>query len=49
MHENVTVQQRVSAPVDKVWNALTDKAQMKEWYFDISDFELGIHNKFTFF
>lgn len=49
MHENVTVQQRVSAPVDKVWNALTDKAQMKEWYFDISDFELGIHKKFNFF
>ena len=49
MHENVTVQQRVSAPVDKVWNALTDRAQMKEWYFDISDFELGIHNEFNFF
>lgn len=49
MHENVTVQQSVSAPVDKVWNALTDKAQMKEWYFDISDFELGIHNEFNFF
>ena len=49
MHENVTVQQRVSAPVDKVWNALTDKAQMKEWYFDIPDFELGIHKKFNFF
>lgn len=49
MHENVVVKQRVNAPVEKVWNALTDKAQMKEWYFDIPDFELGIHNEFNFY
>ena len=49
MHENVVVKQRVNAPVERVWNALTDKAQMKEWYFDIPDFELGVHNEFNFF
>ncbi|MGA9212581.1 SRPBCC family protein [Kaistella sp.] len=49
MHENVVVKQRVHAPVGKVWNALTNKAKMKEWYFDIPDFELGIHNEFNFF
>lgn len=49
MHENVVIKQRVNAPVEKVWNALTDKAQMKEWYFDIPDFELGLHNEFNFF
>ncbi|UOE42000.1 SRPBCC domain-containing protein [Chryseobacterium suipulveris] len=49
MHDNVVVKQRVNAPVEKVWNALTDKAQMKEWYFDIPDFELGLHNEFNFY
>ncbi|WP_226064656.1 SRPBCC family protein [Kaistella polysaccharea] len=49
MHENVVIKQRVNAPVEKVWNALTDKAQMKEWYFDIPDFELGVHNEFNFY
>lgn len=49
MHENVVFKQKVKAPVEKVWTALTDKAQMKEWYFDIPDFELGLHNEFNFF
>lgn len=49
MHENVVIKQRVNAPVEKVWNALTDKAQMKEWYFDIPDFELGLHKEFNFY
>ncbi len=49
MHDNVVVKQRVNAPVERVWSALTDKAQMKEWYFDIPDFELGLHNEFNFY
>lgn len=49
MHDNVVVKQRVNAPVEKVWSALTDKPQMKEWYFDIPDFELGMHNEFNFY
>lgn len=49
MHENVTVSVKVDAPAEKVWNAITDKEQMKQWYFDISDFELGEHKTFNFF
>jgi len=49
MHENVIVIQRVNAPVEKVWSAITNKAQMKEWYYDIPDFELGLHNEFNFY
>lgn len=49
MHENVVIKQRVNASLDKVWNALTDKAQMKDWYFDIPDFELGVHKEFGFY
>jgi uncharacterized protein YndB with AHSA1/START domain len=33
----------------KVWQALTDKNQMKEWYFDIPDFELKEGSVFNFY
>ena len=49
MHENVVIKQRMNAPIQKVWNAITDKAQMKEWYFDIADFKTDLHTEFSFF
>ena len=49
MHNNVIVKQRVNAPVDKVWSAITSRNQMKEWYFDIPDFELEQDNEFNFY
>lgn len=49
MHENVKISVKVNAPVHKVWNALTNKEQMKNWYFDIPDFELKEGNAFNFF
>ena len=39
MHENVKISVKVNAPLDKVWNAITNKEQMKNWYFDVPDFE----------
>ena len=32
-----------------VWQALTEKSQMKEWYFDIPDFELRVGATFNFY
>ncbi|MDO5524238.1 MAG: SRPBCC domain-containing protein [Bacteroidia bacterium] len=29
----------ISATVDRVWNALTQPEEMRNWYFDISNFE----------
>lgn len=49
MHDNVEVKQRVNAPADEVWGALTNKGKMKEWYFDIPDFELASHKEFNFY
>lgn len=34
----VIVEKVYSAPVKKVWQALTDKEQMKEWYFSLEEF-----------
>lgn len=48
MHDNVIVKQRINAPVEKVWNALTDKTEMKNWYFDIPDFKAEPHTEFAF-
>ena len=49
MHENVTISVKVNAPLDKVWNAITNKEQMKNWYFDVPDFEPKIGNNFSFY
>ncbi|TXF78894.1 SRPBCC family protein [Chryseobacterium sp.] len=49
MHENVVIKQKIKAPLEKVWTALTDRDQMKLWYFDIPDFELALHNQFNFY
>ncbi|MEC5394403.1 SRPBCC family protein [Bergeyella sp. RCAD1439] len=48
MHDNVIVKEKVNAPVEKVWAALTDKGAMKEWYFDIPDFAAEPHTEFGF-
>jgi len=37
-----------NAPIEKVWKALTDKKQMKQWYFDIADFKPEPGFEFTF-
>ena len=38
-----------NAPVEKVWKALTDKEEMKHWYFTIPDFELKEGTTFNFY
>ena len=49
MHENVKIKIKENAPLDKVWNAITNKEQMKNWYFDVPDFEPKIGNNFSFY
>ncbi len=39
----------IKAPVSTIWQALTDQQQMKQWYFDIADFELGLGKTFNFY
>ena len=36
------------APVDIVWQAITDREQMKQWYFDIESFKPEVGFEFTF-
>lgn len=49
MNEPFVIERTYNVPVEKVWKAITDKDQMKEWYFDLSAFkpEIGFEFQFT--
>lgn len=47
-HEPVVVENEVNAPVEKVWKAITEKEQMKEWYFDLDHFSAEEGFRFSF-
>lgn len=49
MDEPIIVECQINAPIEKVWKALTDKEEMKIWYFDIPDFKLGLFEIFNFY
>lgn len=49
MNTPITVQYKINAPIEKVWKALTDKNEMKSWYFDIQDFEPNVGQIFNFY
>lgn len=44
----VTIERTYDAPIERVWEALTNKSQMKQWYFDVSDFRPEIGFQFEF-
>lgn len=46
--EPFVIERIYDAPLEKVWKALTDKNQMKEWYFNIASFEPKVGFEFTF-
>src|SRR5919112_493161 len=48
-NEPFEIERTYNAPVEKVWKAITDREQMKQWYFDIADFkaEEGFEFQFT--
>lgn len=48
MESPFVIERTYNAPVGKVWQALTDKEQMKEWYFDIEKFEPEVGFEFQF-
>lgn len=47
--QTIKLEQIYNAPIEKVWKALTDKDLMKQWYFDIEDFELKEGAVFNFY
>ena len=48
-NEPLVIERTFNAPVAKVWRALTNKDEMKLWYFDLKEFkpEVGFEFQFT--
>ena len=42
------IERLLNASVEKVWKALTDKDQMKEWYFNLAEFRAEPGFQFQF-
>ena len=45
----IVIERVYHAPVSKVWKAITDKTDMKQWYFDLADFRPEPGFEFTFY
>jgi uncharacterized protein YndB with AHSA1/START domain len=47
-NEPFVIERIFNAPVEKVWKAITDKAEMKQWYFDLESFKPEVGFEFSF-
>src|SRR5215813_7486140 len=45
----IIVEKTYNAPVEKVWKAITDKNEMKKWYFDLAGFKPEVGFEFQFY
>jgi uncharacterized protein YndB with AHSA1/START domain len=37
-NEPLVIERTLQAPIDRVWKAITNKDEMKQWYFDLAEF-----------
>lgn len=47
-NQPIIVERIYNAPINKVWKAITDKTEMKKWYFDLEDFRAEVGFEFEF-
>lgn len=48
-HQSFVIERTFNAPVTKVWKAITDKDEMKHWYFDLAHFKPQVGFEFQFY
>ena len=46
--EAVVIERILNAPIAKVWKALTEVDQMRQWYFDLKEFKPEVGFEFEF-
>ena len=46
--EAVVIERILNAPVARVWRALTDVEEMRQWYFDLKEFQPRVGFEFRF-
>ncbi|SMP11594.1 SRPBCC family protein [Chryseobacterium profundimaris] len=49
MSHPIIIEKKVNAPAENAWKALTDRNEMKIWYFDIPDFIPEVGAVFNFY
>jgi uncharacterized protein YndB with AHSA1/START domain len=49
LNEAIVLERTYDAPANQVWDAITNKEKMKQWYFDIKEFrpEVGFNFQFV--
>lgn len=47
-YQPLVVERTLNASVERVWRAITDREQMKQWYFDLSAFKPEVGFEFQF-
>ena len=47
--EPFTIERVYNTPIEKVWKAITDRDEMKKWYFDLEKFDPTVGFEFTFY
>lgn len=47
--ESFIIERTYNASIENVWKAITDKNEMKQWYFDLEEFKpvVGFEFRFT--
>jgi uncharacterized protein YndB with AHSA1/START domain len=48
MTDEVVVERVFNVPVARVWGALTDNEEMRQWYFDLKEFKPEVGFEFEF-
>ena len=47
-NEPIIIERTFSTSVEKIWKAITDKDEMKQWYFDLKEFKAEAGFEFQF-
>ncbi|HYM94842.1 MAG TPA: SRPBCC domain-containing protein [Chitinophagaceae bacterium] len=48
-NQSFVIERVYNASIDKVWKAISDKAEMKQWYFDLEEFKPEVGFEFQFY
>ena len=48
-NEPFVIERTFNAPAEKMWKAITDKNEMKQWYFDLAEFKPEVGFEFQFY
>ena len=47
-NEPIIIERTFNATAEKVWKAITDRNEMKQWYFDLKEFRAEVGFEFRF-